>query len=87
VGVHSLYRAGNWRSEGVICNRALKQAARTLSPFGAWVCFESERLRKFEFHRDLGLNLDGLVVEVVGFVFPLLDGSDRGVGEDGIAAE
>ena len=46
-----------------------------------------KRLRKFELNRDLGLNCDGLIVEVVGLVLPLFDGIDCGVGQDGIAAQ
>jgi len=46
-----------------------------------------KRLWEFEFHRDLGLNGDGLVVEIIRLVFPLLDGIDRGVRQDRIATE
>ena len=38
----------------------------------------AQTLRNFEFHGDLGLNFDGLIVEVVGLVFPLLDRVDCG---------
>jgi hypothetical protein len=37
-----------------------------------------KRLWKLEVYRDLGLNFDGLIVEVIGFVLPLLDGVDCG---------
>jgi len=50
-------------------------------------CVATKRLRKLEFHSDLGLNFDGLVVEVIGLVFPFFDGIEGGAGQGGIAAE
>jgi hypothetical protein len=43
-------------------------------------------LRKFEFYGDLGLDGDGLIAQVVGLVFPLLDRVDCGVGENRVTA-
>jgi hypothetical protein len=40
--------------------------------------FNLLNLRELEVYCDLGLNFDGLIAEVVGFVFPLLDRIDGG---------
>ena len=40
-----------------------------------------ERLRKLEVYCDLGLNFDWLIVQVVRFVFPLLDGVHGSTGQ------
>lgn len=43
--------------------------------------------RRLEVDRDLGLRFDGLAVEDVGFVAPLLDRVEGGASEDEVAAD
>src|SRR5579872_368095 len=44
-------------------------------------------LWELKFYGDLGLDGDGLIVEVVRLVFPLLDGVDGGAGENRVATD
>src|SRR5437879_1797026 len=74
-----------WRGTTDFAKQKLREQRRLAQPLTR--ALENDLVRQLEVHQDLRLNLDRLAVQVVGFVFPLLDGFLRSSSQNAFSAD